>query len=357
MTVVHVLEPFASGVTTAVINITKQLPKIKHIVIHGSRMWVDEAANVQNKFPPGVEFIAWPFADREINLIKDARALGALIRLLKPYRRLPETVIHLHSSKAGFLGRLACRLLGISRVIYTPHCAAFIRTDIGSLKRRLFRFLEKVGGWFGGTVVGCGKSEAEIYAPLGKKTLYVCNGVALTPIRKAPFPRLVSFVGIAGTQKDPALFNEIAAAFDADCVPFCWVGEGPLADTLKSKNCTITGWVDKQRVDSYLAETLVYLSTSAWEGLPFGVLEAMNGSCALLLRDVPGNRDLVNSGKNGYLFKDAREGIELLGRMLRDQAKTIAMGAKSRNMVGTDYSVEKMGEGYGTIYTALAVSS
>jgi glycosyltransferase involved in cell wall biosynthesis len=352
MTVVHVLEPFASGVTTTVINITKQLPTIKHIVVHGSRMWVDEATNVKSKFLPGVEFIAWPFADREISLIKDARALSALIRILKPYRKA-EMIIHLHSSKAGFLGRLACKILGISRVIYTPHCASFIRTDISPVKRKIFRFLEMVGGWFGGIVVGCGKSEADIYASLGQKTLWVCNGVEITPAPKDPLPRLVSFVGIANTQKDPALFNEIAAAFQKESASFCWVGDGPLRDTFKSENITLTGWVDKQRVDTYLTETLVYLSTSSWEGLPFGVLEAMNSSCALLLHDVPGNRDLVIPGENGYVFTDRDEAVALLREMLDDPEKTAAMGRKSREMAEADYSVEKMGEGYRNIYTAM----
>jgi glycosyltransferase involved in cell wall biosynthesis len=98
----------------------------------------------------------------------------------------------------------------------------------------------------------------------------------------------------------------------------------------------------------------VYLSTSAWEGLPFGVLEAMNGFCALLLRDVPGNRDLVIPGENGYVFSGKEDGVELLRKMLEEPEKTLVMGRKSREMAEADYSVEKMGEGYRSIYTAMA---
>jgi glycosyltransferase involved in cell wall biosynthesis len=79
----------------------------------------------------------------------------------------------------------------------------------------------------------------------------------------------------------------------------------------------------------------------------------MNKSCALLLRDVPGNRDLVVSGENGYLFRDRAEGTALLKAMLEDPEKTAAMGRRSREMAEQDYSAEKMGAGYRTIYAAI----
>jgi glycosyltransferase involved in cell wall biosynthesis len=352
MTIVHVLEPFVSGVTTAVISITEQLPEIKHLVVHGSRVLVDGVKNVRSKFPRETRFIEWTSVGREIHPVRDLQALGELLDILKPYKN-NETVIHLHSSKAGFLGRLACGILGISRVIYTPHCASFNRTDIGCLKRRFFRILERVGGWFGGRVVGCGKSEAELYSKLGKPAVWVSNGVPITADAKDSNPRLVSFTGVTSLQKDPALFNAIASAFEKEEVAFCWIGDGPLRDRLSSKNITVSGWVEKKEVDRYLFQTKIYLSSSSWEGLPFGVLEAMNGSCALLLRDVPGNRDLVESGGNGYLFRDKQEGIELLRKMLAETEKTLAMGKRSRALALSQYSVEKMGEGYRNIYAAV----
>ncbi|MDR2102962.1 MAG: glycosyltransferase [Treponema sp.] len=352
MTVVHVLEPFSSGVTTAVINITKQLPAIRHVVVHGCRMWVDAMENVKAKFPEGVSFIKWSRAGREINLIRDAQALWELIRLLKPYKA-PETVIHLHSSKAGFLGRAACKALGISAVLYTPHCGAFIRTDVPPLRRKFFRLLERVGGWFGGTVVGCGESEAALYRQLGKPVLWVPNGVEITSAGKDPAPSLISFAGIAGIQKNPALFNRIALFFQDEALPFYWIGGGPLQGALTAQNITLTGWVDKAEVDAYLYKTLIYLSTSSWEGLPFGVLEAMNASCALLLSDVPGNRDLVIPGKNGYLFHDEDEAAGLIKKMLDHRQETLDMGRKSRELAESRYSAEKMGREYGKIYAAV----
>jgi glycosyltransferase involved in cell wall biosynthesis len=350
--IIHVLEPFASGVTTAVISITKELKDFQHTVIHGSRMWVDTLDNVKSKFPPGVVFIPWNYAGREISPFNDLRALFSLIAILK--REAGEgTVLHLHSSKAGVLGRIAAFVLGKKQVIYTPHGASFIRTDVSPFKRSLFKFLERIGGAFGGRVVGCGKSEAELYRGLGGggEPVWVYNGVAPSALKKSPEAGLVVFTGIASRQKDPALFNAIAEALPQ--VSFFWIGDGPLRKELRAANITCTGWVERPAIEDYLSRTLVYLSSSAWEGLPFGVLEAMDASCALLLRDVPGNRDLVSPGENGYVYSSAEEGRTLLLTMLEDREKTLAMGGKSRALAGSRYSVEAMGKAYRKIYTSL----
>jgi glycosyltransferase involved in cell wall biosynthesis len=350
--IIHVLEPFASGVTTAVISITKELRDFQHIVVHGSRMWVDTIDNVKSKFPSSVVFIPWKYAGREISPVKDFLALFSLLGILKGQVN-GQTVVHLHSSKAGFLGRLAAFILGIKKVVYTPHGASFTRTDVGPLARSFFRFLERVGGLLGGTVVGCGKTEAELYRDLekGREAIWVYNGVERSSLQKVLEPDLVVFTGIANQQKDPALFNAIAGSFPRRS--FYWIGDGPLKGELNSPNIICTGWVDKALMTAYLARAAVYLSASAWEGLPFGVLEAMDASCALLLRDVPGNRDLVIPGENGYLFTGAEEAKKLLAGMLEDRKKTLDMGKKSGELAASVYSAEAMGKAYKKIYTSL----
>jgi glycosyltransferase involved in cell wall biosynthesis len=200
-------------------------------------------------------------------------------------------------------------------------------------------------------VVGCGKSEALLYSSLGRGASWVSNGVRIDAPSKDPRPHLVSFSGVITAQKNPALFNELALAFEDQ--PFCWIGDGPLRDTLSAQNIAVTGWAGSAAVNAWLDKTQIYLSASAWEGLPIGVLEAMNRSCALLLSDVPGNRDLVVPGENGYLFRGKEEGIALLKTMLEDPERTAAMGKKSRELAEREYSVEKMGAGYRSIYAAV----
>lgn len=369
------LEPFASGVTTAVISIITELSDMRHIVIHGARNQVEDSAAVKKRFPPGVAFVEWRSAGREISPSGDFRALrelAGILRRLAPrgYTRPADgeqaepVVVHLHSSKAGFLGRLACRLLGIRSVIYTPHCGAFLRTDIGPAKRNLYRFLEGFGGRLGGRVVGCGPSEGELYKKLGRNTTFVSNGVAPRPSRtgdpgSADPPgwrrrSLAGFTGIASFQKDPALFSAIARTCKKDAGAagflFYWIGDGPLEKELDRSVVTVTGWKSSGEVEKLLDRTAVYLSCSAWEGLPYGVLEAMNVSCALLLRNVPGNRDLVVPGENGWLFDSAEEGAKRLTAMLGDGELLERMGKRSREILEKGFTLKRMGEGYRAVY-------
>jgi glycosyltransferase involved in cell wall biosynthesis len=334
---------------------------------------------VKARFPKEVEFIEWKNAAREISLAGDWKALGELISILKAAmpkkkgRRSPAgkgdgtvspdvAVVHLHSSKAGFLGRVAARLLGVKAVVYTPHCGAFLRTDVGGLTRGLYMFFERLGGLFGGRLVGCGPSEAELYRRLGfmyKNAVYVSNGVVPRldrdpPPHQRPPRRLISFAGIASFQKDPALWNAIAAACAAEAkargFEFYWIGDGPEKDRIDRTAVRLTGWKSPEEVADLLEKTAVYLSCSAWEGLPYGVLEAMNGSCALLLRDVSGNRDLVVPGENGWLFSSLEEACRRLREMLAEPDKTAELGKKSRSILEKDFSQKAMGEGYRRVY-------
>jgi glycosyltransferase involved in cell wall biosynthesis len=364
-----VLEPFASGVTTALIAITKELSCFRHIVIHGSRNGVESPETIKKRFPPGVEFVEWKSAGREISLFGDWKALRELIFILKPCKPRKKAkekpfggekiVVHLHSSKAGFLGRLACRIVGIKPVIYTPHCGAFLRTDISPVKRNFFRFLEWLGGLFGGRVVGCGPSEGELYRSLGKNSAFVSNGVqpdASGTRLPGTSTRLISFTGIASFQKDPAMFSAIAAdsAELSGNFAFYWIGDGPLEKELDRNFVTLTGWKGIEEVKKLLEKTAVYLSCSAWEGLPYGVLEAMNASCPLLLRNVPGNRDLVIPGENGWLFDSPEEAVDRLKTMLQDRPVLAAMGKRSREILEQKYSMKQMGEGYRRVYAEAA---
>ena len=405
MTILHVLEPFATGVTTAVSSICRELPDFTHIVIHGSRNWTESTEKVKLRFPPAVTFVEWKSAAREISLKGDWKALWELVAILKKYKPLSSKtensiVVHLHSSKAGFLGRVACRFLGIKPVIYTPHCGPFLRTDISAFKRKMYYFFEWTGSLFGGRVVGCGPSEGEIYKKLGKNTTYVSNGIALreaagnvidaagseaggnaggeacnnTGVDKAVDTgagasakagrkstssaagsrNLVGFLGLATFQKDPALWSEIAcssAAFAREKgFSFCWIGDGPQAASLDRNCLLLTGWKSAGEAEELLGKTAVFLSSAAWEGLPYGVLEAMASGCALLLRDVPGNRDLVLPGENGRLFKTKEEAVKQLKEMLEDRAALTVMGKRSREIIENGFTLEQMGEGYRKIY-------
>ena len=365
MIILHALEPFATGTTTAVMAITKELSDFTHIVIHGARNQTGSTDKIKNDFPDEVKFIEWKYAGRELNPVKDWKAFCSLYGILKSFKKQfrksnDPFVVHLHSSKAGFIGRFVCLVLGIKAVVYTPHCGAFLRTDISPFKRNLYRVLEWLGGLFGGRVVGCGPSEGELYKKLGRNTTFVSNGVAYKDIEISEKDRkLISFTGIASLQKDPATWSAIASACAKTAAEkgftFCWIGNGPEAGELKRDFIDFTGWISPNEVEKLHERTAVFLSASAWEGLPYGVLEAMSSGCALLLRNIPGHRDLVIPGENGWLFNTYEEAVKLLTEMVKNRACLAEMGRKNIEIVREKFSLKQMGEGYRKIYTSIGV--
>ncbi|MFS8630836.1 MAG: glycosyltransferase, partial [Bacillales bacterium] len=74
---------------------------------------------------------------RELSPIQDFRSSLQLKKLLK---ELNPDLIHLHSSKAGVLGRLANSLLFSNKkqIFYTPHGYSFLRLDVSATKRKLY---------------------------------------------------------------------------------------------------------------------------------------------------------------------------------------------------------------------------
>ena len=63
-----------------------------------------------------------------------------LIRALQP------DIVHCHSSKAGGIGRLAARLCGIRRIVYTPHAYMFQNVGLSDRKKWMYTMMERMLG-------------------------------------------------------------------------------------------------------------------------------------------------------------------------------------------------------------------
>jgi glycosyltransferase involved in cell wall biosynthesis len=255
--------------------------------------------------------------------------------------------VHLHSSKSGFLGRLACRLMNISNVIYTPNGAPFLLSNVNAINL-VYKIFEKLGSAFGGKVVCSSRSEQNAYHKLGIRALNINNGIAVdetrnttknTPAASARF-RIVTSARIV-QQKNPALFNEIATCFkDFDQFEFIWVGDGEDKHLLTAPNITITGWIPQAEVLKLIESASLYLSTSQYEGLSFSVLEALSLRKTVLLKDCVGNRDIVRKGLNGDLFTSKQEAIVKIFQYYNNPAMLQVMGEYSGWLCHKEFNVD-----------------
>jgi len=355
MTIVHVAEPLVSGVATFVRSLVEGMREDNHVVVYGERPQVMDAEEVIQEFPrDNVRFIRWRSAQREIRPVKDLRALVELYCIL---RRLKNDegvdAVHLHSSKSGFIGRLACRAAGIRQVVYTPNGAPFLWGS--RFSRFLYKQLERMASAFGGQVVCCSPSEHSAYRDIGIDAVCINNGVPVRRRKEANVAasscfRIVTCGRIIG-QKNPALFNEIAAYFDdVPGIEFIWVGDGPDRPLLTAKNITVTGWLSLRGTQRHLAMASVYISTSNFEGLPFAVLEALVLKKTVLLKDCVGNRDIVLKGINGDLFQTAGTAILKILRYHNNPEMLTVMGEYSQQYCEQEFDQTNMSSAYRELY-------
>jgi glycosyltransferase involved in cell wall biosynthesis len=339
-----VCEAYGGGIIDFIYLLTWQLSHHEHVIVHSVR-----GEDTLVAFDKSVKFIQWPHAQRKISIIKDTKAFLALYKILKKQKA---DVLHLHSSKAGFIGRLLGPLLS-AKIFYTPNGVSFARKDVSQPKRILFIFLEKLASLISGKVICVSSSEQKLFLKIGIKAEVINNGIVIDtePLISFPYDQIVIVTaGRITNQKNPKLFNEIASAFlDREHVKFVWIGDGELRSILTSANIEIKGWVSKETAKDLTKKSTIYLSTSLWEGLPFAVLDAMKFGKPLVLMDSVGNRDVVRPNRNGFLFKSKGEAVSQLKFLIEHKELWEKFGKYSYDWLVKDFNATKMCVRYGEI--------
>lgn len=323
--IVHATECLAAGTLTFLAQATRELARagVRQVLVFSRRP--DTPANVENMFDPRVELVEIAPPGRH-----PVRYFKALRRaLLRQLQDMDEVTIHLHSSKAGFVGRLA--LLGLRarpRVFYSPHGLSFLNRRY-LLPSLVFTALEWLAARVDSTLVGCSRSEAQLLDGLGSRRPAVVleNAVDDSFLRiqhQGSQPPLVISMGRVCYQKAPEIFAAMATRFQIAEVParFVWIGEGDRAseDRLRAAGVEVTGWLDRAGVQALLSQARVYVQTSRWEGMPLSVLQALAAGVPCVVTDAVGNRDAVRQGITGFVVKRPEEGLVCLRRLLHDDA-------------------------------------
>src|SRR5690606_16369073 len=224
--VLHISETFAAGVYTYIKDICQYFDNIdeveSYVIYSGKRKDTDPSKFTQD-FSKKVTLIEVEM-ERDISPLKDVKSTIALYKKIKKIR--PD-IIHLHSSKAGVIGRIASKSYLNARVYYTPNGFSFLRQDISPIKKILFKTTEFLTNkLLGGITIACGDTEFELAKNIGKAVL-VRNGIdikSLGHIIKNSNNEIftIGSIGRLSYQKNPSLFNNIAEKFPD--LKFIWIG-------------------------------------------------------------------------------------------------------------------------------------
>ena len=281
----------------------------------------------RERFDPCVQLIELP----RVGDISPAgmRRTVADLRLIE--RELEPDVIHLHSSIAGAIGRVAFDRRR-RPLVYTPHGYAHVLLG-GGPKSIAFHAVEKMLGDRALTL-NCCEGEDEVAATLGRDHTWIETGLdvaaldrALAGVKPRSFDRFTVFsIGKAYVQKQPWLFNRVAELVpEAD---FVWIGGGELEHQLSAPNVTCTGWLPREEALATASGADAFVLCSKGEAIAMSLVEAMYLRKLCLVSDVMGNSSVIRDGRNGWLCREPedyalriREAMEHYPQALADQAR------------------------------------
>lgn len=308
------------------------------------------------------------FFDKRVKLI-EVKNFGAItnivsnIKVIKELRDIEKMVnpdiIHLHSSIAGGIGRIAFKGKN-NTVVYTPHGYNYLMVNEKSIKGKFYKLLEKILGYSNSITLTCCESEDIEAKKFSKKTHYIETGVNISdlskdldniePIKNDKFT--VFTLGRACFQKQPWLFNEIAKLVPE--AKFVWIGGGDLENQLTSRNIEVTGWKPRKEALAMSKGADVFILCSLGEAVAMSLIEEMFIGKLCIVSDVVGNRSVIKDEINGYVCDKPQEYAMRIKEAMKNFPSELPRKAKED--VLTIYNTHLMKEKYINFYSNLTNS-
>jgi glycosyltransferase involved in cell wall biosynthesis len=297
------------------------------------------------------------------------RELRALVRLYGVMRETRPHIVHTHTAKAGFIGRLAARLARVPVVVHTFH-GHVLHGYYSPLKTQLLRRMERGLARFTDRIIAVSehvKRDLVTYQVAAADKIQVISlGLELDPFLESAShrgafrrelqlngaERLVGIVGRIFPIKNHQLFLEAAAlvARRDSAARFVIVGDGILRPELERQaqeagitdRVIFTGW--RRDLPGIYADLDVLAVTSNNEGTPVSAIEAMAAGCPVVATNVGGLPDLIREGETGYLVPsgDAPAVATAVLRVLHQPEVARYMGATARKVARERFSAQRL---------------
>ena len=352
--VIHIVESFGGGVFTFLSDLLNDLVDDYEVIV-AYALREQTPNNFKSYFNENIRFIEVKHLKRKINLKDDFISMIEIRKIIKSEN--PD-IVHLHSSKAGILGRVGIHRKNI-KMLYNPHGFSFLKMDDSKFKRLIYRMIEKCAAIINKKciIVGCSKGEFLEAKKLNKKSIWINNGINIYKLNnelkdlnqeKTNYHNFkICTVGRIDFQKNPKDFNDVAELFPQK--QFTWIGEGNLKSELTSSNIKVTGWLSRKTVLENLCDNNIFILTSLWEGLPISLLEAMYMRKICIVSNVIGNRDVIQHSKNGYIYNSIEELQDILNNIDKDE-NIYRVINNAYNDIITNYNMKSIIEEYKKVY-------
>jgi len=290
---------------------------------------------------------------------------GAVREIRRLVHRLSPDLVHLNSSKAGVVGRVALAFSQVP-VVFTAHGWAFAASGTGTL---IYATIERSVASFADAIVCVSKWDRKVALArrIGSpgRLHVIQNGVAVegTPPVRGPWPDEPRLACIArpSPQKDLPLLVKALSVPGLENWHLDVFGDGPDRGAVDEQIMTLglsnrahlLG--DHANLTDQLPRYDALALPSNWEGLPFSILEGMAAGLPVVASDVGGVAEAVVDGETGLLVPrgDVEGFATALRRLAEDGPWARSLGLAGHTRVRNHFSAELMFERYDLLYRSL----
>ncbi|MDD5862199.1 MAG: glycosyltransferase [Prevotella sp.] len=331
------------GAQSVMANIANALCQYHHVIVIAG----EGDGKLWDILDPKITKISCPFLQRKPSLLRDPQAIWFL---RKQYRIYKPDVIHLHSSKAGLLGRIA---FPSSKIVYTVHGFDSIR-----LKYRSFIPVERFSQYLCHFIVGVSQYDEKNLKAEGirRNVSYIYNGIpepkadAHTPLSCQGYEKKVLCIARISQPKRFDLFLDVARRLPQ--YAFVWIGNLEEVKDIPNNVFMMGNLVNAQ---AHCADADLFFLPSNYEGLPMVIIEAMSHGKPIVASEVGGISEIVRNGVNGYTVEnDPAEMAEIIQKMIEDPQLCKQMGRQSRKIFEDKLTSERMIARYMDLYQKIA---
>lgn len=328
------------GAQSVVINLANKLAENHEVIVAAGegdgKMWQMLRSDIKQEYCKHLKRALSPLND-----------MLTVFDFWKFYGKYKPDVVHLHSSKAGMLGRIA---FPSCKVVYTVHGFDSIR-----LAYRKFLPIERLMQYACKAIVGVSRYD-ERNLKQEKITRHVsCIYNGINPLETdeslsfhlpKQYKKTVLCIARVSPQKDSRLFMSVATLLPE--YAFVWIGnQQEVAE--HPDNVYFLGSIPNAGMYNSIAD--LFVLPSNYEGLPMVILEAMSTGKPVVASNVGGISEIVINGENGYVVENTPQAFaEKISCILENEETCRLFAENARHRFMRELTVDKMVDGYLKIY-------